>query len=124
MARDAARESVDSSFEELGISPIKLHAMTKQRKIGHLKDKLDRAISTMEEMASTAANIDKEDLRKKEPQASVSSEIAAKAADLDTLLALMKEKIQVADYETKIQILTLTPDSWSRKAAAQFLNAS
>ena len=124
MARDAARESVDSSFEELGISPIKLHAMTKQRKIGHLKDKLDRAMSTMEEMASTAANIDKEDLRRKEPQASVSSEIAAKAADLDTLLALMKEKIQVADYKTKIQILTLTPDSWSRKAAAQFFNVS
>eukprot|EP00112_Aurelia_sp_Birch-Aquarium-sp1_P016223 Seg366.9 transcript_id=Seg366.9/GoldUCD/mRNA.D3Y31 product="ARL14 effector protein" protein_id=Seg366.9/GoldUCD/D3Y31 len=124
MARDTARESVDSSFEELGISPIKLHAMTKHRKISHLKDKLDRAMSTMEEMASAAANIDREDLRRKEPQAAIASEIEAKAADLDTLLFLMKEKIQVADYKTKIQILTLTPDSWSRKAAARFFNVS
>lgn len=124
MTRDTARESVDTSFEELGISPIKLHAVTKQRKISDLRNKLDRAVSSMEEMASTAANIDRNDLKRKEPRASTSSEIEAKAADLDTLMFSMKEKIQEADSKTKIQVLTLTPDSWSRKAASQFFNVS
>jgi hypothetical protein len=42
-----------------------------------------------------------------------------KAADLDRLIHLMKEKLKISDlYKTKIQILTLlTPESWSRRKA-------
>ena len=36
----------------------------------------------------------------------------------------MKEKIKNTDYKRKSQILTLTPDSWSREAAAEFFNVS
>ena len=34
----------------------------------------------------------------------------------------MKEKLRTSDYKMKIQILTLTPESWSRKSAAEFFN--
>ena len=34
----------------------------------------------------------------------------------------MKEKLKVSDYKTKIQILTHTPESWSRKKASKFFD--
>ena len=36
-----------------------------------------------------------------------------KANDLDKLVELMKEKLKVSNKREKIQILTLTPESWS-----------
>ena len=45
MARDDARESVDTTFEEFSISPIELHATTTQRRVSDVRSKLDRALS-------------------------------------------------------------------------------
>ena len=36
----------------------------------------------------------------------------------------MNDKLKEADYHTKVQILTLTPTSWSRKYAAEYFNVS
>ena len=36
----------------------------------------------------------------------------------------MKEKLKTSDYKTKIQVLTLTPESWSRRRAAEFFEES
>ena len=36
----------------------------------------------------------------------------------------MKEKLKTSDYKTKIQVLTLTPESWSRRQAAEFFEES
>jgi len=124
IARDSAKEVINSSFEELSISPIKLHAMPTQSKVSHIKTKLDRAKSTVEETALKAANVEKDIFKRKDPQSFCILEIKAKAADFDNLLSCMKEKIKDADYKRKIQILTLTPDSWSREAAAEFFNVS
>ena len=124
IVRDFAKEVINSSFEELGISSIKIYAMPTQSKASHIKAKLDRAKSTMEEIASEAVNVEKDVLKRKDPQAFFNLEIKAKAADFDNLLSCMKEKIKDADYKRKIQILILTPDSWSREAAAEFFNVS
>jgi hypothetical protein len=36
----------------------------------------------------------------------------------------MKEKIQTLDYKRKIQLLTLTPESWSRKFASNYFEVT
>ena len=36
----------------------------------------------------------------------------------------MKEKLKTSDYKTKIQVLTLTPESWSRRQADEFFEES
>ena len=51
-------------------------------------------------------------------------EIYAKANDMNRLLEAMNDKLKEADYRTKVQILTLTPTSWSRKYAAEYFNVS
>ena len=44
-----------------------------------------------------------------------------KTNDLDKLVELMKEKLKVSNKREKIQILNLTPESWSlRKTAKEF----
>ena len=47
-----------------------------------------------------------------------------KANDLDQLTTLMKEKLKVEPLKRKIQILTLTPESWSRKYASEYFEVS
>jgi hypothetical protein len=47
-----------------------------------------------------------------------------KADDLDKLIVLMQEKLKTSNRREKIQILTLVPDSWSlRKAAEEFITS-
>ena len=36
----------------------------------------------------------------------------------------MKEKIKNSNFNMKLQILTMTPESWSRKYAAEYFNVS
>ena len=54
----------------------------------------------------------------------VISETEQKASELDRLHNLMKENLTTATYSEKIQILTLAPDSWSRRYCAEHFNVS
>ena len=78
----------------------------------------------MEEIASKAANVEKDVLKCKDPQAFCISEVKSEAAGFDNSLSCMKEKIEEANYQRKIQILILTPDSGSRETVAEFFNIS
>ena len=51
----------------------------------------------MQGIASKAANVEKDVLKRKDPQDFCILEIKAKAADFDNLLSCMKEKIKDAD---------------------------
>lgn len=48
----------------------------------------------------------------------VDKEIQQKADDSDKLFTLMKEKVKNTNKREKIQVLTLTPDSWSLRKTA------
>ena len=50
-------------------------------------------------------------------------DMSQKANDLDKLVELMKEKLKVANKREKIQILTLTPKSWSLQKTANVSKA-
>ena len=124
-ARDAARDQMNTSFEELAVSPIKTHSLSKQRKISEAKSKIDRVCASIQERVTSTINVESADLKHKDPRAKIPPLIQAKATDLDTLTYLMKEKLKTSDdYKTKIQVLTLTPESWSRKQAAEFFDVS
>ena len=49
LARDVARDVANTSFEQLAVSPLKTHSLSKQRKISKAKTKLGRACSSIEE---------------------------------------------------------------------------
>ena len=115
LARDAARDVANTSFEQLAVSPLKTHSLSKQRKISEAKSKLGRAYSSIEERVAAAIDVESDQLKRKDPRANIPISIQAKATDLDTLTYLMKEKLETSDYKTKIQVLTLTPESWSRR---------
>ena len=53
-----------------------------------------------------------------------STDIEKKANDLDYLVSQMKMKMQTANRRQKIQILTLTPKSWTLRQAAKEFNVS
>ena len=124
LARDAARDVANTSFEQLAVSPPKTHSLSKQRKVSEAKSKLGRACSSIEERVAAAIDVESDQLKRKDPRANIPISIQAKATDLDTLTYLMKEKLKTSDYKTKIQVLTLTPEAWSRRQAAEFFEES
>ena len=116
---------MNTSFEELAVSPIKTHSLSKKRKISEAKSKIDKVYALIQERVASAINVESADLKHKDPRAKIPLLIQAKATDLDTLTYLMKEKLKTSDdCKTKIQVLTLTPESWSRKQAAEFFDVS
>ncbi len=54
----------------------------------------------------------------------ISKEIKEKAKDLDIMVCLMKEKIEVSSRKVKIQVLTMTPSSWTVRQTAEFFGVS
>lgn len=54
----------------------------------------------------------------------ISKEIKEKAKDLDIMVDLMKEKIEVSSRKVKIQVLTMTPSSWTVRQTAEFFGVS
>ena len=93
----------NTSLEQLAVSPLKTHSLSKQRKMSEAKSKLGRACSSIEERVAAAINVESDQLKRKDPRANIPISIQAKATDLDTLTYLMKEKLKTSDYKTKIQ---------------------
>ena len=64
---------------------------------------------------ATILNVQQSELETTDNSTEVDSEqdMNQKANDLDKLVELMKEKQKVSNMREKIQILTLTPKSWS-----------
>jgi hypothetical protein len=120
LARDAARDVMNTSFEGPAVSPIKTHSVSKQRKISEARINIDRVCASIEERVAAGIDVDSTELKRKDPRTTIPSSIQAKATDLDTLTYLMKENLKTSDYKTKIQVLTITPESWSRKQEAEF----
>ena len=77
----------------------------------------------MSKRLATILNVQQSELETTDNSTEVDSEqdMNQKANDLDKLVELMKEKLKVSNKREKIQILTLTPESWSlRKTAKEF----
>ncbi|KAG1698830.1 U11/U12 small nuclear ribonucleoprotein [Nymphon striatum] len=88
------------------------------------KTKISKVVGNLQESFSSVIGVDMATLQA-EPEAEIcSSDIIKKANDLDQITTAMKSKLATADHSTQIQILTLTPESWSRRYAANYFEMS
>ena len=116
------RDVMNSTLNELELTPFKVHAVPGHMKVAHGKRKLAQ-VNNVSKRLATILNVQQSELKSTENSIEVDSEqdMNQKANDLDKLVELMKEKLKVSNKREKIQILTLTPESWSlRKTAKEF----
>ena len=121
----SSKDSVNATLTELDLSPFKLHGITGNSKISHGKRKLKQANEALSRKVATALDAEESDLIVTEPyEGPLANEIQEKANDLDHLVFLMKEKLKTSNRRRKIQILTLTPNTWSLRKAAEIFKVS
>jgi hypothetical protein len=117
---ESTRSLLNSTLCELEVSPLKVHLPKTSNKPSLGKRKIKQVEEAVIKKLATALDITESDLVA--PKNEVLKEIQTKAGDLDFLVECMKEKLKVSNRRQQLQILTLTPKSWSiRKAAKEFL---
>ncbi|XP_065681334.1 uncharacterized protein LOC136094968 [Hydra vulgaris] len=117
------KELKNTSFDKLDVSPVKFHGVQQHAKISLGKRKLMQATDVMSKKLSVILNVNATDL-KNDVTGEPNVENQKKAEDLDKLILSMQEKLKTANRREKIQILTLVPDSWSLRKAAEVFNIS
>ena len=108
---ETPRKKFNTSINTTSISPVHLHGVAQHSWASTAKNKLDRAVEVLKTL-SDAYVVSTDQLASSE-SVNVISETEQKASELDRLHNLMKEKLTTTTYSEKIQILTLTPDSWA-----------
>ena len=84
---------------------------------------MEKVNNEMSKRLTTILNIQQSEFESIDKSIQVDSEqdMNQKANNLHKLVELMKEKLKVSIKREKIQILTLTPESWSlQKTAKEF----
>ena len=117
MNRSMKKAKMDESLEVVGISPLRTHGLPTRTKISKTREKLEKSYDAQKKIAAAAINVDEEDLENDQMD---------KVRNYDRLLYLMKEKLSDNSLKTreKIQILTLSPESWSRSKIIDFFNVT
>ena len=120
---ETPRKKLNIRLDTMGISPVHLHGVAQHSWASTAKNKLDRAVEVLKTSMSDAYVVSTDQLASSE-SVNVISETEQKASELDCLHNLMTEKLTTAMHSERIQILTLTPDSWSRQYCAEHFNVS
>ena len=109
------RDVMNSTLNELELKPFKVDAVIGHTKVAQGKWKLAQVNNEVSERSATILNVQQSKLESTDNSIEVDSEqdMNQKANDVDKLVELMKEKLKVSNKREKIQILTLTPESWS-----------
>ena len=81
-----------------------------------------KVLNVYKENISAAYNIS--DIEIEEPPPIYDSDTKNRFDELDRLHVAMKEKLVIASNAEKLQILTLVPDSWSRKYCSEYFGVS
>jgi hypothetical protein len=118
------RSSLNESLGSIGVSPIKLKSIPKHQRLPAAKRKFDQITGATANKIKKVYDIDP--MITLTPSCTpLSSSIDNQIDDLYSLLNELKDKIKnVTSYSAKIQILTLTPESWSLAKSAEFFNVS
>ena len=117
------RDVMNSTLNELELTPFKVHAVPGHMKVAHGKWKLAQAKNEVSKRLATILNVQQSEEESTDNSIEVDSEqdINQKANVLGELVELMIEKLKVLNKREKIQILTLTPEPWSLwKTAKEF----
>eukprot|EP00795_Rhopilema_esculentum_P008508 gene8508-biopygen9552 len=122
VAQSSICSKINESFEAIGESPIKTHGMPKHRHLTYANQKLDKAAKLVQHHVATAIGVSANEISL--PVGDVPAEIEQKAQDLDHLMEEVTDQMAVSTFRRKIQLLTLTPKSWTINHAASFFDVS
>ena len=114
---------MNSTLNELELTHFKVHAVPGNMKVPHGKRELPQVNNEVSKRLATILNVQQSELEStdKSTEVDLEQDMNQKANDLDKIFELMKEKLKVSNKTEKIQILPLTPQSWSlRKTAKEF----
>lgn len=115
-------EDANKTLDDLGCSPLKLHALPSHSKALYGKRKLEKVNRVLKEKVYRALDYNVEDSDNSEVDMDV--EIVKKAQDFDAMILLMKEKVANVGRSKKIQVLTLAPPSWPKEKIMLEFNVS
>ena len=118
------RHSLNSTLTELEISPFKVHALPSYSKMCEGKRKINQIEEAVKKKMAVVLDVSPAQLTNTSSSTNLQADLTNKANDLDHLVECMKEKLKLANRREKIQILTLTPKSWSVRRAAEEFNVS
>ena len=110
------------TLETIGVSPVNIHGVAQDNRASDAKGKLKIVLNVYKENISAIYNVS--DIEIQEPPRIYNRDTKNKAEELDRLHAAMKEKLVTASNREKLQILTLVPDSWSRKYCSEYFGVS
>ena len=114
---ETPRKRLNKSLETVGVSPVNLHGALQHSRATSAKQKLDKVVDKYTSTIAEAYNVSKDVLDTSDSVFEESDEW--KAAELERLHNVMREKLKTASYPEKIEILTLIPDKWSRDYASK-----
>ena len=125
MDNEILREDLNTSLEEMDLSPVKLHAVAVharatlcKRKFQQVQKKLKEEEEILKKQVAEVADVLPEELNPHENNEPEDiKELKKKAGDLDTLVGHMKDKIKTSNNRQKKQVLTMMPPSGSIKRA-------
>lgn len=126
-SRITEKEKLNESFIGINVSPLKLQSVATHSKKKYAKRKLKQAESQIKKKLSNVLKV--EDVQNSEDSDTESKlkleETKSKCDDMDKLVELMKLKLNTnISKREKIQVLTIAPQSWSRKKVAQEFQVS
>ena len=113
---DLNKTVLNKSASLLEISPLK--NVSKRDKLEYGKQKVKKLETSMTNLVASALDIDPKEIISEKKQKCINCN------DLDKLLDAIKEKETISLNEEKVQLLTLTPDSWSIKNTCNAFSGS
>ncbi len=131
ISAEDSREFLSSTLNEEDVSPLKLHAVARhsratygKRKMLQLQSKFKEKQTKVQENMANVLDVDPKELENMNESDMNSKEMKEKAKDLDIMVDLMKEKIKESSRKVKVQVLTMTPSSWTVRQTADFFGVS
>lgn len=106
---------LNESLISCGLSPLRLHGITAHRKVPTGKRKLKQAKIALRKKVACTLDLEEKALLSENSSSEDDDEIKRKASEFDRLMEMVKEKLPQISHREKIQLLTLIPESWSRK---------
>ena len=95
-----------------------------KRKLSEVQSKLKQKQIQVHEKMANALDVTPIDIENKQKNEILQKKVLQNSDDLNKLLEMMKEKIQLSPCKIKIQVLTLTPLSWTVRKTAEFFSVS
>ena len=119
-AINLSNNQLSSSLTQFGQSPIKLLSLNRNSRARYGKRKLSSVNKDISKRRAVALDVPEQEVSHEK------EEFEQKAQDLDILMEKVKEKISKVEttQSEKIQLLTLVPESWSRKSIMEYFHVT